>query len=140
MTQPQPPAPPPLPLTYVSPAGDAPLAPTAENAHLLQHAAVYYGSTRLLRSSGGWDLIWGSMAVLAGTAAYLLPVGLPPQLRIFPPVLMLIGAALLGTGVWLIVAPSPLAMIADGLSLILLALMDLAWWIASALHPSPPPR
>src|SRR4051812_43744556 len=129
----------PAPLQYVSQAGEEMLAPIAANAHLLQQAGEYYAGTRLLRTSGLWDLFWGFSALLLTVALVLAPIPIG-SLRL--PLILVAGAlaaVMIAAGCWLVFAPSPAAMIVDGVCLIVIALTNIGLVVYDLLKPPTPP-
>jgi signal transduction histidine kinase len=80
-----------------------------------------------------WDIIWGSMGLLAGLMLFLLPIAFP-NIRVMMIVVSIVAAVLLASGIWLMAAPSPLAMLVDGVTLILLSLVNLGWWIHQVMQ------
>jgi len=82
------------------------LAPTAENAHLLQQAADYRANVRLLAMSGKWDLFWGAICIALFALSY--------QMRFFSTLLLVLGVLFIGIGCWMVLKPNPTAMLADG--------------------------
>src|SRR2546430_1821927 len=97
-------APPPATmLGYASAFGQQPIPLTAEYAHLLNQAAIYRSSTKLLRNSGVWDLVWGVPITLFGLL--FMSAGLmramPSSIAWAGYVLLPLGLLLLGCGVWL---------------------------------------
>lgn len=116
-------APPPIPvippaaaapiLGYVSMAGDDIPPLTIENIHLLQEAATYRVGERQLRRSGIGDIVWGIICVLIGIPAF--------QVNPVNAVMVLIGAMLVGVGIWIIARPRPIGSLIDGIALLLVA-------------------
>jgi hypothetical protein len=113
-------------LQYASAPQEA-LAPTAENAHLLQQNADHRSATRLLRNSGGWSIFWGALCLLIAMGTF--------RFGPFPMSVLAIGCGLLGVGLWLVVAPSPLGMLIDGIMLIGLSLLNLIHSIDRGARP-----
>ena len=103
----------PIQLSYVSLAGDQIPAATRENAHLLQHAADYEVCVRNLRRSGIGDIIWGLICCAIG--------GLLFNVNIFNIGLILLGLILIGVGWWITFRPSPIGLVVDGITLLLVA-------------------
>jgi hypothetical protein len=103
----------PVQLSYVSLAGDEVPAPTRANAELLQKAADYLNSVRSLRWSGVGDIFWGLLVLPAAAISFRFD---PLHLG-----LLALGTALSGIGLWIIIRPSPIGMIFDGIILLVVA-------------------
>jgi hypothetical protein len=117
---------PPEMLQYASAPQEA-LAPTAQNAHLLQQNADHRSATRLLRNSGGWSIFWGTLCLLIALGIF--------RFGFFSMSVLAIGCGLLGVGLWLVVAPSPLGMLIDGIMLIGLSLLNLVTYVGRGHRP-----
>jgi hypothetical protein len=114
-------------LQYITAPSEA-LAPTVENAHLLQQSADHRSATRLLSASGRWSIVWGALCILAAAAIFRSGI-------LIPTALLAIGCILLGVGLWLVIAPSPLGMLADGIAMIGFSALNL-WTYVHNLHRS----
>ena len=117
-------------LTYLTAGGEAPLALTAANAHLLDQAAEYLAGTNSLRSSAIFDIVWGGIVLglgllMLGPLASRGPIYAP--IRSVPLAVAIafatLGTILVGAGVWTYVKPAVTAMLIDGLILLLLFLL-----------------
>jgi hypothetical protein len=71
-------------------------------------ASGYDTARRALRRAGGWSLLFGAASVVMGC-----------MWRPVDWVLTVLGAALVGTGTWNMLAPRPATLVADGLTLLL---------------------
>lgn len=107
----------PIELSYVSLAGEQILPATRENVHLLQHAADYEVCRRNLRVSGIGDIIWGVICCGLGMLLF--------RVNTLNAALVVLGALLIGVGIWLLAKPSPIGMIVDGAVLLLVAAWNL---------------
>jgi hypothetical protein len=117
----------PLQLSYISLAGDEVPQPNRENVQLLQHAADYQAHARNLRVSGAWDVVWG--LIIAALAF--------PQFRMNPinGILFLLAALLIGIGAWILIHPTPIGMIMDGATYLVLATWNLYVLVANSMLP-----
>jgi hypothetical protein len=107
----------PMELSYASLAGDIVPPATRENVHLLQHAADYQVCVRNLRRSGIGDIIWGLVCCWMG---YMALRFMSISLGLFG-----LGAILASVGMWLLINPSPIGVVIDGIVLLLLAAWNL---------------
>jgi len=99
-----------------------------DSASKLQKVADYRTVRRTLKRSGVWSILFGAVALVAG-------LGTPVDW-----VLMVLGAALLGTGTWNIAAPRPTGIILDGVTLLLVGAYNLIGTLLAAMdgtHVSP---
>jgi hypothetical protein len=106
------------------PAGGAPMtlggAPVPPPGTVrMTRAQVEEAMRSQLRTIGTWSIIWGVLA-LGGGALTLKdgPLG---------GAAILLGLFLLGTGAWVLAAPSPLGFIGNGIGLILVGLANIAY-------------
>lgn len=95
---------------------------TPERSTRLQQVADYRTVRKTLRTSGIGSIVFGSLALIGGVA--------PP----LDPILSALGLVLLGTGLWNTLAPKPTGIIADGVTLLLVGLYNIAGVVMSAGH------
>ncbi|OGF22401.1 MAG: hypothetical protein A2V63_10045 [Candidatus Eisenbacteria bacterium RBG_19FT_COMBO_70_11] len=86
----------------------------ADRHQRLQEIADYRTVRKTLRAGGIGSLVFGALGLIGG---------------LIPPVdfvLTAVGAALVGTGIWNILAPRPTGIIVDGLSLLMVGVYNIA--------------
>jgi hypothetical protein len=124
-------------LAYATSHGQQPIPLSPDYVHLLNQADEFRSGSRLLRISGMWDLAWGfavamvAMVVLAVSASGRWGIGGPLPFWVgagWAVAGMVLALLLVGSGLWLVLKPTPLAMIVDGCSLVLLAAGNGAWF------------
>jgi hypothetical protein len=93
----------------------------------LQRAADYRAARATLRLSGTWSVLFGVISVLAG--CLWQPVDW---------VLTVLGAALMATGGWNIVAPRPTSIVGDAVVLLLVGAYNLVGAVLAVLDGLPP--
>ncbi|HET6249620.1 MAG TPA: hypothetical protein VFE47_18170 [Tepidisphaeraceae bacterium] len=107
----------PIQLSYASLAGDQVPAATRENVHLLQHAADYEVCKHNLRRSGIGDMIWGLVCCATGAMLF--------RYSNLNSLLIMLGLGLVGVGFWITFHPSPIGMVVDGITLLVVAAWNL---------------
>jgi hypothetical protein len=90
----------------------------------LQNASEYWLMRRTLRPTGIGSIVFGVIALFMGASSM--------GENSVNAVLALIGVFLLVEGIWILVAPSPGGMVADGIALILVGCWNVFVWVLSS--------
>jgi hypothetical protein len=121
-------------LIYLTAGGDTPPPLTAANAHVLDQAAEYLAGIKALRSSAMFDIVWGGLVLgigllmlgpLASRGSMYAPIRSVPLAAAL--VFAALGTVLVGAGVWTYLKPNVTAMVIDGLTLLVLFLLNVAF-------------